>query len=151
MMFLGKAEREMKRLVSVLFAALLTWACFAAATLTVTFASANPDFWCGNTNYPIVYQHMGYNFYADVSSAYVKNHWVDDTGVNKEYVCNVITVKMATNESVETRVVDVLIEKSVNQVNIYRWNANAEQWQRIDDTGYNQPDYNTGLVLMRYL
>ena len=140
----------MKRWISVLFAAFFAWAWLAAAAPTTTSASADPAYWCGNANYPIVYQHMGYNFYADLSSAYVKDHWVDDTGVNKEYVCNVISVKMATNAAVDTMVVDVLGEKSMNHVRFFRWDADAEEWTEIDDSGYNQPNYNTGLLLMRH-
>ena len=97
----------MKRWLIAIFTALCAWSTMTTIAPTPAYALGYrvSSYWCGNSNYPMAYMHMGSSFYVDLHSAYIANQWTDDTGDNTVYVANIIVVnENGGNRTYATRV-----------------------------------------------
>lgn len=100
----------------------------------------NPTaYWCDNYNYPRAYAHMGVNYYVDLSSAVVK----EKSGNATVMAYNVISV--SESGTTHTYLFTTLL-RTGKGVQICSWRNNG--WEPIADYGYNQPEYNAGLILI---
>ena len=146
----------MKKYLFCILTAVFVWS-FVAAILPVPAQARQyyeeeyfaDSFWCDNSNYPMVRMHMGYARYDDLSSAYIADQW-SKSGVDyTEYVCNIIDVKLATNEPVGTYAAHVLVGTSAYGTRIYARGQDGS-WERVDTTGYCEASYNTGWAMKHY-
>ena len=139
----------MKRWLIAIFTALCAWNAmtFIAPSPAYALGYHVSSYWCGNSNYPQAYMHMGHSFYVDLHSAYIAEQWTDDTGLNKVFVGNVIDVD-DENGGNRTFAVRVLVEESEDGPTFYE--VRDGKWTVMTCYGYQQPEYNAGWIMLHY-
>ncbi len=139
----------MKRWLIAIFVALCAWSTMTAISPTPAYALGYhvSSYWCGNSNYPQAYMHMGHSFYVDLHSAYIANQWTDETGDNTVYVADIIDVddNSGGNQTFATR---ILVEISEDGPAFYE--RRDGQWVSMTGYGYQQPNFNAAWILLHY-
>ncbi len=130
----------------ITFIAVVALVGFAAPTSRVDAAYTPTSYWNGDENYPLAYSKDTANRYVDLSSAKLVSQTKDEaTGiVTAEVKYDVVMVNNGVK--VSTFSYDNLVKVNDGNV-IYIASPRKGVWYQIDDTSFNQPQYNASLIV----
>ena len=117
----------------------------AAAVVQQAPAFAVQGYWNDDANYPLAFSQGGVNRYLDLSSAVITEQTVDEATQVKSTVMT-YDVIMVNGDKTTKFSYKTMVKTGGEETYVYGWKGTG--WTLLTDRSFNQPQYNTGLILI---